>query len=536
MLGEEFPMNADKAPADRVIIFDTTLRDGEQSPGATMNIHEKLEIARQLARLGVDVMEAGFPASSPGDFEAVAAIAKEIGNLPQGPVICALARTNPQDIRCAGEALEAARADRRRIHVFIATSKLHMEKKLRLDPEQVIEQTKAAVQLAGMFTHDVEFSCEDASRTDLDFMCRVVQVAVDAGATTINIPDTVGYALPQDYAERITYLREHVRGIEKCVISVHCHNDLGLAVANSLSGVMAGARQVECTINGIGERAGNASLEEVVMALRTRNIYFGGLQTGINTSEIYRTSQMVSRVTGMRVQPNKAIVGANAFAHEAGIHQDGMIKDRSTYEIMEPATVGWVGEGMVMGKHSGRNAFKQRLEALGFLTLNPDQINRVFSRFKGLCDAKKDIYDEDIYAIVEEELERTTESYELVSMQIISSTDDGPFAEVHLRRGEEPFAMKTADGAGPIDALFKCLQRIFGLKIELVEYGIDALSRSIDAQGRVIVRLRVEGRELRGHGTDTDILVASAKAYLSAMNRYFLTKDAAVFAGAGPVA
>ncbi len=526
VLGEN---ERDRPMKDRVIIFDTTLRDGEQSPGATMNIKEKLEVAHQLARLGIDVMEAGFPISSEGDFEAVHQIAREVGTLDGAPVICGLARTQKPDIIRCGEAI--APAKRKRIHTFIATSDLHMEKKLRMTREQVLESTREAVTLARTFTDDVEFSCEDGSRTELDFMCEAVQIAVDAGATTINIPDTVGYAVPQDYSERIQYLMKHVKGIEKCVVSVHCHNDLGLAVANSLAGVMAGARQVECTINGIGERAGNASMEEIVMALRTRANYYG-IGTAINTKEIYKTSRLVSRITGMRVQPNKAIVGANAFAHEAGIHQDGMLKERRTYEIMEPEHVGWVGESMVMGKHSGRNAFKQRLFALGFTSLNPEEINRAFKRFKDLCDRKKDIYDEDIYAIVEEELSKGADSYEIEYVKAVSSSDASPRAELKIRRGGESFEAVVEEGDGPIDALFKGLDKLIPLKINLLDYGIESLTSGKDAQGRVNVRMEIEGREMRGQGVDTDIIIASVKAYLSAVNRFLMVRDVAVFAGA----
>ena len=379
---------------DRVIIFDTTLRDGEQSPGATMNIKEKLEVAHQLARLGVDIMEAGFPISSEGDFEAVNAIAREV----EGPTICGLARTQKPDIIRAGEALEPAK--KRRIHTFIATSDIHMEKKLRMSREEVLESAFEAVKLARTFTDDVEFSCEDGSRTELDFMCQVVQQAVNAGATTINIPDTVGYATPEDYFNRIKYLRAHVKGIDDCVISVHCHNDLGLAVANSLAGVQAGARQIECTINGIGERAGNAAMEEIVMALRTRADYYD-IGSKISTREIYKTSRLVSRMTGMRVQPNKAIVGANAFAHEAGIHQDGYLKEKSTYEIIDPKSVG-VPEGkLVLGKHSGRHALKQRCESLGF-TLTKDELDIVYQRFTALADRKKGLLDEEIAGLIQE--------------------------------------------------------------------------------------------------------------------------------------
>jgi len=509
---------------ERVVIFDTTLRDGEQSPGATMNIKEKLEVAHQLARLGVDIMEAGFPISSAGDFEAVNLIAKEV----EGPVICGLARASKQDVTRAGEAI--APAKKRRIHTFIATSDIHIEKKLRSTREAVLKAAVEAVKLAKTFTDDVEFSCEDASRTDFDYMVEVFTAAIEAGATTINVPDTVGYAVPEQYGKLIADLKKKVRGAENVVISVHCHDDLGMAVANSLAGVMNGARQIECTINGIGERAGNASMEEIAMALRTRANYFG-IETGLKIGEIYRTSRLVSRITGMRVQANKAIVGANAFAHEAGIHQDGMIKERRTYEIMKPEDVGWVGDSMVMGKHSGRNAFGQRLFALGFTALNPEEINRAFRRFKDLCDVKKDIYDEDIYAIVEEEISRETASYELDFMKITTSTKGEHKAEVKVGRGEDVFEASCDEGDGPVDALFKSLDKVVGLKLRLIEYGIDSITSGKDAQGRVNVRMDVEGREIRGQGVDPDILVASAKAYLNVVNRYLLTKDVAVFSG-----
>jgi 2-isopropylmalate synthase len=514
---------------DKVVIFDTTLRDGEQSPGATMNIKEKLEVAQQLARLGVDVMEAGFPISSQGDFDAVNLIAREVGAYEDGPVICGLARANKLDVTRCGEAI--APAKRRRVHTFIATSDIHIEKKLRMTKEAVIESAYEAVKLARTFTDDVEFSCEDASRTDPEYMVKVLTAAVEAGATTLNIPDTVGYAVPEQYGALIKYLREHVKGSEKCIFSVHCHNDLGMAVANSLAGVINGARQVECTINGIGERAGNTSMEEIVMAIRTRRDFFH-LDTNIRTQEIYKSSRLISRITGMRVQPNKAIVGANAFAHEAGIHQDGMIKDRATYEIMLPEDVGWIGESMVMGKHSGRAAFKQRLFALGFTSLNPEELNRAFRRFKDLCDLKKEVYDEDIYAIVEDEISKETDTYQLEHMRVETSTNGTPKADITIKRGEESSSVTIDEGDGPIDALFKGLERLIPLRMRLLEYGLDAITAGKDAQGRVQVRLEIEGREVRGHGVHTDITVASVNAYLNAVNRYLITRDAPVFTGA----
>jgi 2-isopropylmalate synthase len=509
---------------DQVVIFDTTLRDGEQSPGATMNIKEKLEVAHQLARLGIDVIEAGFPISSDGDFEAVNLIAREV----KGPVICGLARANKPDILRAGEAV--APATKRRIHTFIATSDIHMEKKLRMTREQVLETAFESVKLAKTFTDDVEFSCEDASRSDWDFMCRVLEAAIEAGATTLNIPDTVGYAVPEQFGELIGHLMKHVKGIGGTIVSVHCHNDLGMAVANSLAGVQAGARQVECTINGIGERAGNASLEEIVMALRTRGNYYG-LTTGINTREIYRTSRMVSNITGMRVQANKAIVGANAFAHEAGIHQDGMIKDKTTYEIMKPEDVGWIGENMVMGKHSGRAAFSQRLFALGFTSLNPEELNRAFKRFKDLCDLKKQVFDEDIYAIVEDEFSRSFEGYNLEDMTVTTSMNGKPRAEVKVSRSGETIERTADEGDGPVDVLFKALEAVVGLPIRLRDYSVSSVTSGKDAQGRVRVQMEIDGREVRGNAVHTDTTVASALAYLNAVNRYLMTKDVAVFAG-----
>ena len=509
---------------DKVIVFDTTLRDGEQSPGATMNIKQKLEVAHQLARLGIDVMEAGFPISSDGDFEAVNLIAREV----QGPIICALARAGKPDIIRAGEAI--APAKKGRIHTFIATSDIHIEKKLRMTRESVLEASVEAVKLAKTFTDDVEFSCEDASRSDWDYMCRVLEAVIEVGATTINLPDTVGYAVPKGYGALIKHIIEHVRGVENCVVSVHCHDDLGMAVANSLAGVEMGARQVECTINGIGERAGNASMEEIAMALRTRKDYYG-VETGLNLQEVYRTSRLVSRTTGIRVQPNKAIVGANAFAHEAGIHQDGVIKARITYEIMKPEDVGWIGESMVMGKHSGRAAFKQRLFSLGFTNLNPEEINRGFKRFKTLCDVKKEIYDEDIYAIVEDELAKETDVYNLESMTVTTRTGGSPRAELKIVKGGQSFETVVEEGDGPIDALFKGLDRLIDLKIRLLDFTLESVTGGKDAQGRAAVRMEIEGREVRGHGVDTDITVASINAYLNAVNRYLLTKDAPVFAG-----
>jgi 2-isopropylmalate synthase len=509
----------DNRPDNRVVIFDTTLRDGEQSPGFSMNLKEKLEMAHQLARLGVDVIEAGFPITSPGDFESV----REIGRQIEGPVICGLARAVEKDIVRAGEALETAK--RKRIHTFIATSKVHVEKKLRMTREQVVKSARDAVQLARTFTDDVEFSCEDAGRTDWDYMIEVLTAAIEAGATTLNIPDTVGYCVPEQFGGCIRYLREKTPGVDKCIISVHCHNDLGLAVANSLAGVREGARQVECTINGIGERAGNTSLEEVVMMLATRKDYWG-LETGIHTQEIYRTSRMLTRITGIKVQPNKAIVGANAFAHEAGIHQDGMIKDRSTYEIMTPDHVGWLGDSMVMGKHSGRNALGKRLAALGYDNLGKEELDRAYERFKQLCDLKKEVFDEDLLAIVEEEVLRVATCYKLADMRIDAAMHKTPWVYVKVEVGEGEFREATCqEGDGQVDALYRALEQIVHREVKLIEYTIDAVTAGKDAQGRVKVRMLVDGHEVRGIGVATDVITASVHAYLSAINRHLVIKE-----------
>jgi 2-isopropylmalate synthase len=504
--------------SDRVLIFDTTLRDGEQSPGATMNIKEKIEIARQLARLGVDIIEAGFPISSPGDFEAVRQIAIEV----EGPVICGLARAMEKDIVRCGEAVTAG-SRKGRIHTFIATSQIHLDKKLRMSREKVIETAFEAVKLAKSITPDVEFSCEDAGRSDWDYLVAVINAAVEAGATTINVPDTVGYANPWQIGECFAYLRKHVQGADRVVFSTHCHNDLGLAVANSLAAVLNGARQVECTINGIGERAGNASLEEIVMNLVTRKDFYG-LTTGINTREIYRTSRLVSKITGIRVQRNKAIVGGNAFAHEAGIHQDGVLKERTTYEIMHAEDVGWTGESMVLGKHSGRHAFKKRLEALGYDRLSDEEINRAFARFKELCDKKKDIYDEDLFAIVEDEMSQAHETYSLDYVGFSSGSDTVPTATVRLRTGGE-VVMDASVGDGPIDAAFKAIQRITQVDAELQEYSLEAVTGGRDALGQVAVTLVGNGQTVRGRAASTDVLVASVKAYLNALNKLVAMRD-----------
>ncbi len=516
---------------NRVIIFDTTLRDGEQAPGFSMNLKEKLELAQQLARLGVDVIEAGFPITSQGDFEAVQRVAQEV----HGPTICGLARAVEKDIVRAGEAL--APAARRRIHTFIATSKVHVEKKLKMTRAEVIRNAHEAVKLARTFTDDVEFSCEDAGRTDWDYIVEVLSAAIEAGATTLNIPDTVGYTVPEQFGGCIAHVLKHTPGIENCVISVHCHNDLGHAVANSLAGVRAGARQVECTINGIGERAGNTSLEEVVMMLRTRKDYYG-LETGIKTEEIYRTSRLLSRITGVRVQPNKAIVGANAFAHEAGIHQDGMIKERTTYEIMRPEDVGWTGESMVMGKHSGRAALASRLETLGF-TLGKEDLTRAWDRFKDLCDKKKEIFDEDLIAIVEAEVLQARLSWQLEDLEVHAGMNRVPMARVRVLGADgESHEATCREGDGQVDALYRALEMVTGRPARLVEYAIESVTGGKDALGRVKVVLSIEGREARGIGVSTDVIVASAQAWLSALNRHQLQselqKNGAVAAGNEP--
>ena len=504
---------------NRVVIFDTTLRDGEQSPGASMNIKEKIEVGHQLARLGVDIIEAGFPVSSPGDWESVHRIAEEV----HGPTICGLARTLELDVTRAGLAI--APAARRRIHTFIGTSAVHMEKKLRMTREEVIKNAYNAVTLARTFTDDVEFSCEDAGRTDWDYIVDVLTAVIEAGATTLNIPDTVGYCVPEQFGKCIAYLRERTPGIENCIVSVHCHNDLGMAVANSLAGVKSGARQVECTINGIGERAGNASLEEIVMMLRVRKDYWG-LETGIKTEEIYRTSRMITRITGMRVQPNKAVVGANAFAHESGIHQAGMLRDRTTYEIMAPEHVGWIGESMVMGKHSGRNALAKRLEALGFADLAKEDLARAYDRFKQLCDRKKEIFDEDLLAIVEDDVLQATQKYKLVDLQVTAAMNQSPSVTVKVEcDGGDVRESACAEGDGQVDALYRALDLLTDYDVKLVEYSIDAVTAGKDAQGRVKVMMKVNGKEVRGIGVATDVVVASALAYLSALNRYLILRE-----------
>jgi 2-isopropylmalate synthase len=499
---------------DRLIIFDTTLRDGEQSPGASMTKDEKLRIARQLERLRVDVIEAGFAASSNGDFEAVKAIADHI----KESIVCSLARANDRDIARAAEALKGAA--RSRVHTFIATSPLHMEKKLRMTPAQVFEQAKLAVRFARNLNEDIEFSPEDGYRSEPDFLARVLEAVIKEGATTINIPDTVGYAVPELYGNFIRQLRERVPNSDKAVWSVHCHNDLGMAVANSLAGVkLGGARQVECTINGLGERAGNCSLEEVVMAVKTRRDYFG-LTLGIDTSQIVAASRMVSQTTGFVVQPNKAVVGANAFAHASGIHQDGVLKARDTYEIMRAEDVGWTANKIVLGKLSGRNAFKQRLQELGIELESEADINTAFARFKDLADRKSDIFDEDIIALVgDESVTHEQEHYRLLNLEQRSGTGERPHAKVAFAIGSDEFHVES-DGNGPVDASLKAIESKVKSGAELALYSVNAItSGSTESQGEVTIRLQHGGRIVNGVGADPDIVVASAKAYLAALNK-----------------
>jgi len=496
---------------DRVIIFDTTLRDGEQSPGASMTGEEKLRIAKALERLRVDVIEAGFAIASPGDFEAVKSIADSI----KDSTVCSLARAVDADIERAAEALKNANSGR--IHTFIATSPIHMQYKLRMQPDQVVEQAVRAVKKARSLCADVEFSCEDAGRSELDFLCRIIEAAIDAGARTINIPDTVGYAIPHQYGETIRQLLERIPNADKAIFSVHCHNDLGLAVANSLAAVVAGARQVECTINGLGERAGNAALEEVVMAIKTRHDLLG-VHTNIDTPHILAASRLVSGITGFPVQPNKAIVGANAFAHESGIHQDGVLKHRETYEIMSAQDVGWHTNKMVLGKHSGRNAFRTRLEELGIALADDAAVNAAFARFKALADKKHEIFDEDLQALVSDTHdEEAPEHYRLLSLDVSSKTGSVPRAQLRLAiAGGEQEAV--AEGAGPVDAIFKAIESVARSEASLQLYSVNAITEGTDSQGEVTVRLEKAGRIVNGNGSDIDILVASAKAYINALN------------------
>ncbi|MHB8172082.1 MAG: 2-isopropylmalate synthase [Thermincolia bacterium] len=497
----------------RIYFFDTTLRDGEQSPGVSLNIKEKLEIARQLTKLGVDIIEAGFPVASPGDFEAVKTIAQNI----KGVTIAGLCRTSFADIDRAWEALKYA--DQPRIHTFIATSDIHLQHKLRKSRPEVLEVAVAAVKHAKSLTSDIEFSAEDAFRSDLEYLCQVLEAVIDAGATTLNIPDTVGYATPNEFGKFIADIRERVPNIHKVRISVHCHNDLGLAVANSLAAIANGAEQVECTINGIGERAGNAALEEIIMALYTRKSQYGK-ETGINTVEIYRTSKLVSSLTGMPVQPNKAVVGKNAFAHESGIHQDGVLKERSTYEIMNPELIGLSVNNIVLGKHSGRHAFRARLKELGY-ALNDEELDKAFGRFKNLADRKKEISNQDLEAIVEEEIRRIPEAYHMEYMHISSGTTVVPTATIGLRLEETgELIEEAACGDGPVDAIYKAIDKLTGTGGTLVNYALNAITSGKDAQGEVTVKIQGDDkRVVTGRGVSTDVLEASARAYVNAVNK-----------------
>jgi 2-isopropylmalate synthase len=495
---------------DKVLIFDTTLRDGEQAPGASMNQQEKLEIARALERLGVDIIEAGFPVISKGDFDAVKAVAKNI----KGAIVCGLARSIKKDIDAASDALQDAK--KKRIHVFLATSKIHMRHKLQKSKEEILRMAVDAVKYAKKKVQDIEFSPEDASRTEREFLFRILTEVIKAGATTVNIPDTVGYSVPTEYGGLITDIQDNVPNIHEAVISAHCHDDLGLGVANSLSAVQSGARQVECTVNGIGERAGNASMEEIVMALRTRpDIY--GCQTGIRTPEICRVSRLVSKYTGFVVPPNKAIVGGNAFRHEAGIHQDGILKERTTYEIMRPEDVGFIGTGLVLGKHSGRHAFKERLKSLG-VDLKSDEIDKAFDRFKSVADQKKHVFDEDLLAIVEDEVKVFQKTWSLVSLKAASGTNMKPDVEVVLQSKGKAYKEATS-GDGPVDACYKAIEAITKMKGELLDYSIHSVTRGKDALGEVTVKVKIKDKSVVAQGTSTDILEASAKAYINAINK-----------------
>ncbi len=505
---------------DRLIIFDTTLRDGEQSPGASMTLEEKVRIAKMLEQMRVDVIEAGFPVASEGDFQSVRAVASAVKN----STVCGLARALDKDIDRVGEALKPAASGR--IHTFIATSPIHMKEKLRMQPDEVLAGAIAAVKRARNYTDDVEFSAEDAGRSDLDFLCRVVEAAIDAGARTINIPDTVGYNIPHQFGELIKQLIERVPNSDKAIFSVHCHNDLGLAVANSLASVLNGARQVECTINGLGERAGNAALEEIVMAVRTRRDVFS-CDTRIDTTMIVPTSNLVSSVTGFPVQPNKAIVGKNAFAHESGIHQDGVLKSRETYEIMRAQDVGWSDNKIILGKHSGRNALKTRLEEIGIILDGEEALNAAFSRFKDVADRKHEIFDEDLIAIANESQSALEDlHYELVSSWVCSETGEIPRAKVTLKvDGKE--VSGEATGGGSVDAVYSAIKAIVPDHGTLELYAVNNITSGTDAQGEVTVRLEKAGRQVYGNGADTDIVIASAKAYLDALNKLASAKERA---------
>lgn len=491
-------------------IFDTTLRDGEQSPGASMNTAEKLQLAKQLERMGVDVIEAGFAIASPGDFEAIRTIAGEI----EDSVICSLARAKEEDIKRAWEAIKDA--NKKRIHTFHSTSDIHLKYQYRIGPEEALKRSVEMVKLAKSYTDDIEFSPMDATRTDMGYLCEVTEAVIEAGALTVNIPDTVGYSIPSEFGKMIKELRKRVKNIDKAVISVHCHNDLGLSTSNSLSAVLNGAGQIECTINGIGERAGNCSMEEVVMALRTRGDIFKA-DTNIKTEEIMRASRLVTSITGMSVQPNKAIVGANAFSHESGIHQDGLLKEKTTYEIITPESIGLRTTKFVLGKHSGRNAFRTRLTELGY-SLTDDELNNAFKRFKEIADQKKDMFDEDLEALVSSEVSTVPEKYKLVNMNVSSGTGQKPSAMVRMQVGNKK-VQRTKKGDGPVDAIFKAITDIAGTKSKLLKYEVKAITGGTDALGEVVCSLEEDDISVSGHGADTDIITASAKAYINALNK-----------------
>lgn len=495
----------------KIIIFDTTLRDGEQAPGASLNTEEKLEIAHQLAKLKVDVIEAGFPYSSQGDFDAVRTIAGKV----EGPTIAALARAVKKDIDRAWDALQSA--EKKRIHTFISTSDVQIEHQLKKTRSEVVEIAREMVARAKKYLDDVEFSPMDASRTDPEFLYEILEATINAGATTVNIPDTVGYSTPEEFGALIGGIKKNVGNIDKAVISVHCHNDLGLAVANSIEAVRHGARQVECTVNGIGERAGNTALEEIVMAIFTRGEALG-VETGIDTSQIYKTSRMVSNLTGFIVPPNKAVVGSNAFAHESGIHQDGVLKERTTYEIMDPKTIGLTRSTLVLGKHSGRHALKARLEELGY-TMSPEELDRAFVQFKELADKKKEVLDRDLEVIVAEGLRVAEEHYHLEQVQVSCGNQSLPTATVRLKDREGNMAEDAAIGTGPVDAVYKAINRIVNIPNQLTEFSVQSVTEGIDALGEVTIRIESDGKSYIGHGANTDIIVASTKAYINALNR-----------------
>ena len=501
---------------EKIIIFDTTLRDGEQSPGASLTVTEKLEIAQQLAKLGVDVIEAGFPVSSPAQFEATQQVAEQVA----GPIIAGLARANEKDIESAGKAIAPAR--KKRIHTFIATSDIHMKYKLKKNSDEVLKMAVEAVRYAKSFTDDVEFSPEDACRSEMPFLIEVLTAVIEAGATTLNIPDTVGYILPYEYGRIIAQLKSEVPGIDKCIISTHCHDDLGMAVANSLTGVRNGARQVECAVNGLGERAGNAALEEIVMAIHTRADFFSkgddkSAVLNINTKEIHRTSQLVSRLTGFVIQPNKAIVGVNAFAHEAGVHVDGILKEKSTYEIMTPETIGLSGSRMVMGRHTGRHGFADRCKQLGF-KLTEQEIEQAYQKFVEIADKKKEVFDDDLAAIVNDEIRIVEQMYELRHLRVVIDTDATPTASVKIKTKDE-IKEATACGDGPVDAAYEAIRQATGLSPKLENYSIRAVTSGKEALGEATVKITEEGRIYVGRGVSTDIIEASAKAYVDAINR-----------------